>query len=142
MQSSNLHPVNTIDWHGSCPTTAHNTSNNENLFVNVLKLTVKPDSLDFGQVGLGQVKTRKLEIVSMGTSRFEVYIPSPPRASSFRWQAVEKRALEPVDRLEFDVSFLPLQAGNFNQTLSIESNVPGSPYAIQLRGKGSGSIPE
>lgn len=111
-------------------------------FVKGPKLAVRPPELDFGQVQLGQVKTQTVDIINVGTSPLKVSIPAPSHQGSFHWRAIKHWILHPGERREYDIRFLPLQAGRCTQTLFVESHTPEGSQSIPLSGLGTGTIPK
>ena len=92
-------------------------------------------NIDFGSTESGQPSFRTLTISNAGQVDLDVEIP-PPSASleQFSWSGGNLE-IPPDDQVDIQLTFQSFQSGDFETTLLIESNAPGSPHAITLTGE-------
>jgi hypothetical protein len=98
-------------------------------------LTV-PSEVSFGTVPIGEVDTNTLKIENTGTADLTIAITAPPAGVGFSWHAVNiTLAVGATQDLKID--FAPHAAQSYKQTLTIQSNTPGSSTAVTIQGTGT-----
>jgi hypothetical protein len=106
-----------------------------NLHRVVLRYGTAPDSIDFGELFVGQARTRSVEIVNTGSEQLEVssiisdapeFVPSPTTLS-----------LAPGSTGNVSITFTPSTAAMHEGNLTIASNDPDSPtLTVPMTGTG------
>ncbi|MFQ6112637.1 MAG: alkaline phosphatase D family protein [bacterium] len=91
--------------------------------------------LDFGEVDVGSPSTLSILFVSTGA---EPVVVSKVSSSSSEFIALQQSfVIPPGERHDVEILFQPQAVGDFQATLTIESNDPESPFVIHVQGKGS-----
>jgi hypothetical protein len=97
-------------------------------------LCFSPSSVSFGGTPVGDVKTRTLTIKNNTAVNVTVSFPKS-RPGAFRWAAFNA-VIPPQGARNVIVHFIPRALGPASATLTVTSNVPGSPNSIRLSGRG------
>ncbi|MBN2209182.1 MAG: choice-of-anchor D domain-containing protein, partial [Candidatus Coatesbacteria bacterium] len=102
------------------------------------KIWVSADSIDFGEVNVGEEGSRTLAVRNDGDSDLWVTNISVGSGSfDFQSSLPLPITLGPGDGFDLEVMFLPPEEGTFEDVLSIESNDPDAPvYDVALAGEG------
>ena len=98
----------------------------------------KPASLSFGSTVVGDERMVSLTIENTLGRTVTVSFPAsttPP----FTWAAFNQTIPDGQTRTHA-FQFRPTSEGNASRTLSITSNAPGSPHALQMAGTGRGGL--
>ena len=106
-----------------------------------------PSSLSFGQVVVGDVRTRTISIENTTGSNVLLSIPDSPKPptgsgapgiATFSWNPTGDHLLMRGEEMNVTVSFAPAANERAQMTMTITGNDSGSPHSITLRGTGRG----
>ncbi len=101
-------------------------------------ITVSVNTLDFGEIAIGNSVENRFEITNDGVSRLEGNLEIVGGAGSEYYSfEPDEFSLNSGQSSQFTVSFSPEEVGEFNSTLRVNSNDPETPvYIIELWGSG------
>ena len=106
-----------------------------------------PSSLSFGQVVVGDVRTRTIPIKNTTGSNVMLTIPDSPKPptgpgapgiATFSWHPTGTQLLRRGEEMNVTVSFAPAANEQAQMTMTITGNDSGSPHSVTLRGTGIG----
>ena len=104
-------------------------------------ISVGPTRLSFGNVVVGDFRSKSFTIANVGTDDVTVTLPTLP-PFSFRWDHQGSFVVKTGSRTTVSVEFNPKGEGLIEKTLTFTSNAPESPHTISLSGRGiGGQIP-
>ncbi len=106
--------------------------------VNLSTIFVDPDSIDFGEVIVGQFVEKTVTVRNVGNPNLVIGVITAPSAPfSLVADSCSGKSLPLAGSCTFKVRFSPLSAGNFNGALTIPSNDPfNSALPVSLKGEG------
>jgi len=106
-----------------------------------------PSSISFGQVVVGDLRTRTLSIENNTGSNVVLSVPNSPDPPTgpgapgiptFSWSPTGRQLLRRGELLRIQVTFAPGANEQAQMTLTITGNDSGSPHSVSLRGTGIG----
>jgi len=106
--------------------------------INILKprISVSPDSLDFGEVQIGFTVSRTITISNTGGGELRMGDVTMAGSQEMRFQSSCPSTLEPQGSCTLSVAFRPLTEGTKGATLTISSNDPDrATIQIPITGK-------
>ncbi len=100
-------------------------------------LTVDPQALDFGGLGLGQTGTLQVMLTNMGTAPLNVTdaVLSGDDAAAFALASTATGPLPPQAQRTVDVTFTPSRTGSHSASLDVTSNA--GEVSVVLSGEGT-----
>jgi murein DD-endopeptidase MepM/ murein hydrolase activator NlpD len=97
-------------------------------------LGFSPTVVSFGAVRVGQTRSRTLTVVN--TTGMEVTISiSASTTGPFRWPAVT-RTIAHGGKTTLSAKFTPVNPGQTEKRIPVNSNAPGNPHSVRLTGRG------
>lgn len=101
--------------------------------VSKVSLTYVAEGQDFGEVGVGT--SSSLSILFMSTSADTVVVSNITSSRPEFITLPQNFVIPPGERRDVEILFQPQAVGDFNSTLTIESNDPESPFLVHVQGK-------
>lgn len=101
---------------------------------------VVPESLDFGDLGLGKSASKSITVVNSGESDLEIYEVALAGEGADRFKigqdTCSAESISPGSRCQITIEFSPPTVGSYLATLQIDHNAQDTPTKIPLSGKG------
>jgi len=101
---------------------------------------VVPQSVDFGDRGLGRTDSKSITVVNSGEADLEIYQVSLTGEGADRFKVgldtCASESIAPGSRCEITLEFSPSAAGSFLATLQLEHNAQDTPTKVPLSGEG------
>ena len=99
-------------------------------------MSVTPSSVSFGNVANGATGTQVVTLKNIGTANLVVSSETVTGAA-FSVNGFSAQTLAPNSSMSFNAVFAPTAAGGASGSISVSTNLPGSPTAIPLTGTGT-----
>jgi hypothetical protein len=99
-------------------------------------MSVTPSSVSFGSVADGTNNSQTITIKNTGTVNL-VVSSDTATGTGFSVTGFTAQTLTPNSSMTFNAVFAPASAGSVTGSISLSTNVPGSPTAISLSGTGT-----
>ncbi|HTZ99777.1 MAG TPA: choice-of-anchor D domain-containing protein, partial [Candidatus Aquilonibacter sp.] len=99
-------------------------------------MSVTPSSVSFGDVADGATATQVVTLKNIGTANLVVSSESVTGAG-FSVNGFSAQTLAPNNSMAFNVVFAPTSPGGASGSISVSTNLAGSPTAIPLTGTGT-----
>lgn len=99
-------------------------------------MSVTPSSVSFGDVADGTTATQPITLKNIGTADLVVSSESVT-GTGFTVNGFTAQTLAPNGSMSFNAVFAPTSAGGASGSISVNTNLPGSPTAIPLTGTGT-----
>jgi len=114
-------------------TTVPDAGLNPNGSVGQARISVSPNSIDFGIVRVNEIAQEKLTIRNIGSS--ELKITNITTDAEYITISEVQFTIQPSEDYSVTISFRPSSVYKFGGNLTIESNAPSSPTTVALSGK-------
>lgn len=101
----------------------------------IVSIQITPSPVSFGLVPLGSTANRNLVIKNSGEVALNVSVAAAISGSPFQWGALNA-TLNPGDQVVLPLNFTPVSETEVTANLIVNSNAPGSPHTILVRGTG------
>lgn len=101
------------------------------------QLTVSPASVSFGSVAVGTTASQSVSLSNPGTAALTISAASASGAGFSVSGLALPATVGPGQSATLTATFTPVAAGTASGTISVTSNVPGSPTSIPLSGTGN-----
>jgi hypothetical protein len=109
---------------------------NECSLAGVPQIVLRPASVSFGIVAVGDSVERTVRIENAGQADVVVSIAPPPVLSSFQWSRVDAARIAPGQSIALSVEFAPRGSGAATRSLIVRPT-EGGPSSLALRGTGT-----
>ena len=101
---------------------------------------VVPQSVDFGDLGLGRSGSKSITVVNSGEADLEIYQVSLTGEGADRFKVgsdtCASESIAPGSRCEITLEFSPPTVASFLATLQLEHNAQDTPTKVPLSGEG------
>jgi HYDIN/CFA65/VesB-like, Ig-like domain/Abnormal spindle-like microcephaly-assoc'd, ASPM-SPD-2-Hydin len=98
------------------------------------QLTVRPSSLDFGNVQVGRTESQNATLTNTGTSRVTISVITIAGPGYNVGGVVQDQTLAPGQSLPITVSFAPTASGSAEGSISIANGTSSVPAVVYLAG--------
>ena len=101
-------------------------------------MSVSPTSLSFGDVTVGQSKTKSITIANSSSSNERLYFTPGPPNSPFEVVGGQSTWVDPGQSKTYSVKFTPTNDQSYSQNLNITNNSTNKsdPHSVPMSGRG------
>ena len=138
--SNTPQPIQTASPSPSSAATSSSSLSPEVLTDELPEADVVPQSVDFGDLGLGRSGSKSITVVNSGEADLEIYEVSLTGEGADRFKVgsdtCASESIAPGSRCEITLEFSPSTVASFLATLQLEHNAQDTPTKVPLSGKG------
>jgi centrosomal CEP192-like protein len=137
-EDTQVSPTPTVS---SSPSATPSSSLSPEVLTDVLpEADVVPESVDFGDQGLGRSGSKTITVVNSGEADLEIYEVEISGEGADRFKVVQdtcaSESIAAGSRCQITLEFSPPTVGSFLATLDLNHNAQDTPTKVPLSGKG------